>query len=291
MSTLRTAWHPAFTSLLRERAPRWIEVHAEVPIRAEPLRIDDVLALRPKVPRDPRDEGAGLRPVWRRVGEVALLELKSRAREFRRGDLGRLLAYAWLWYSAHDLAPHEITLFLVVPRINEALRRELAAARLSLTCSEDGAHEVTGLPFCLVVVELRVLAAHEDDDLLRWFADPTTPTLATRRWVRQHFHARSEDMSTEITPDLEGYEQIVAEIVDGLTLEERLTGLAPEELVQHLSLKQRLAGLAPQDRLADLSPEESLLALPDVTLRSLPESYVDSLAPAVRDAIRRRLAR
>lgn len=51
------------------------------------------------------------------------------------------------------------------------------------------------------------------------------------------------------------------------------------------------AGLAPEQRLAGLAPDEAILALPDVTLRGLPQSYLDALPEPVRSAVRARLAR
>jgi len=95
----------------------------------------------------------------------------------------------------------------------------------------------------------------------------------------------------------------------GLTPEQRLAGLAPEELAASLSPEKRLAGLTPEQRLAGLAPEElaaslspekrlvglapedQVFALSDEVLRGLPDTYLDSLPPATREAIRRRIGR
>ena len=84
---MRTAWHPAFTRYLKEHAPRRVEVSPEVPLTAEPLRVDEAITRRRERLRDPLDEGVALRGLWRHLRDVMLLEFKSRAREFRRGDL------------------------------------------------------------------------------------------------------------------------------------------------------------------------------------------------------------
>ena len=89
-------------------------------------------------------------------------------------------------------------------------------------------------------------------------------------------------MQNHATPELEGYDELVAQILDGFTPEQLLAGLTPE---------QRLAGLAPEQRLAGLAPEEALLAMPDAALRALAPDYVDALPSAVRDAVRARIAR
>jgi hypothetical protein len=82
-----------------------------------PLRVDDLLTLRADHPRDPHDEGSGLRGLWRALRVVMLVEFKSRAREFRRGELKRLLGYALVWCAWHDLPVADLSVALVVPRL------------------------------------------------------------------------------------------------------------------------------------------------------------------------------
>ena len=43
MSSMRTAWHPPFTTAMRERGPRWVKNSAEVQRTEEPHRADDVI--------------------------------------------------------------------------------------------------------------------------------------------------------------------------------------------------------------------------------------------------------
>ncbi|MEZ4394285.1 MAG: hypothetical protein R3A48_24700 [Polyangiales bacterium] len=247
--------------------------------------MDDLLMLRPQHVREPLAEGQSLRGMWRHLLDVLLVEFKSRAREFRsRGPPPTLrLRRALVRRPITTATPRASRFMLPVPRIHEALRRELGARWGSRSrFTRTAISTLSGHYLRVVIAELRVIAEHEGDDVLRWFATKNALSLAARRWIRQHVHTGSDDMSMEIDEDLEGFNQYARELMKKLPLADRLADLAPEE---------RLAGLAPQERLAGLAPEEALLALPDVTLRSLPESYVDSLAPAVRDAIRRRLAR
>ena len=116
-------------------------------------------------------------------------------------------------------------------------------------------------------------------------------------------------MSTQATPDLEGYEEFVAFMLDGLTPEEkmmglkpeqRLAGLAPEEKMMGLKPEQRLAGLAPEEkmmglepeqRLAGLAPEHVALALPVEVLRALSADYIATLPDDVQREVRARLSR
>jgi hypothetical protein len=131
----------------------------------------------------------------------------------------------------------------------------------------------------LVVVDLTTVAEQEGDDLLRWFAGSRLQTLASQRWVRQHFGTETDPMNTQATPDLEGYEEFAQKLLAGIPAELRLAGLAPEE---------RLAGIPAEQRLAGLTPEERLLALPPEVLALLPESFLASQPPEVQATLRAR---
>jgi hypothetical protein len=107
--------------------------------------------------------------------------------------------------------------------------------------------------------------------------------------------------------DMEGYKELMDQMLDTLPAEQvlshyapeqRLAGLDPEQRLAGLDPEQRLAGLDPEQRLAGLDPEQRLagldrdhqaLALPVEVLRLLPEAYLRSLSPQVEAEIRRRL--
>ena len=150
---------------------------------------------------------------------------------------------------------------------------ELASTGLTLALREDGYHDVAGPPSPLVVAELRVIAAREGDDVLRWLASDGALTVAALRWRRQHVHTGSDDMTLQIDEDLEGFYQYAKELMKKLPLEERLEELAPE---------QRLSGLSDADR---------VLALPDAALRALPAEYLATLPADAQERIRARLGR
>ena len=291
MRSNRTAWHPAFTVYLKEHAPAWGEVRAEVPISEEPLRVDDLLALRAQVPRDVRDEGTGLRGLWRALRAVMLVDFKSRARAFRRGELMRLFAYGLLWCSAHGLPPADVAVALVVPRVNKPLREELAALGVTLHLRRDGYHEAEGFALRVVVAELCIVARRDRDDILHWFASADTLTLAAQRWIRQHVHAGSDDMTMQIDEDLEGFYEYVQELMQKLPPKSRLKGLTPEQRLAGLAPEQRLAGLAPEDLARVLTETDRLLALPDAALGALPAEYLSTLPADAQERIRARLGR
>ena len=313
MSAKKTAWHPPFTGWLQEASPRWTTVRGEVSLTSEPLRVDDVVELRAGDHRDPADHGRTLRELWSRFVAVCLLEYKSPARPYHHGDLHKLVVYGMLWVSerrarerrddgtyTERISTRDVTLALAVPSHNEALRDDLADLTLSLASSETGYHAVEGASQPLVVVDLGVVAEREDDDVLRWFAGRRMRTLAAHRWVGQHHSRKGDAMSTQATPDLDGYEQFVRDYMTQFTPEERLAGLKPEDVLPRFEPEVRLAGLKPEeiahalkpeDRLLDLTPAQAVLALPLELLRALPESYIATLPDDVQRTVRSRLAR
>ncbi len=313
MSAKKTAWHPPFTGLLQEHGPSWTKVTGEVQLTTEPLRVDDVIEVWADRPHDPNDTGSTLRGMWRFILVVGLLEYKSVVWPFQHGDLSRLIAYGMLWRTTHQkrqplpdgsrterLAAHEVTLLLVVPSINGPLRDELDDLGLELPRSETGYHQVQGAILPLVVIDLRVVAEREDDDLLRCFAGLPQRTLEGRRWVAHHWNVQGDNMSTNATPDLYGYDEFIERHLQDLTPEQRLKGLAPEHVLsvfpdefieshlQDLTPEQRLKGLAPEQRLAGLTEAEQVLALPDHLLRALSEDYIATLPADVQAKVRSR---
>lgn len=212
MSTERTAWHPPFTTLLRERAPAWAKVTGEPQLTQEPLRPDDLIELRVDVRRDPSDVGHVLRGLWPTVRVAALLEFKSVSRPFRRGDLMRLLAYGMVWlytHQAHDALtvpgehgvptrrraePDDLTLALVVPTLTPTLLNEVAQMRLALARSEDGYHRAEGGFCALEVIELTRAAEQERDELMAFFAGrPSGLSMEAARWLGAEYERGERD--------------------------------------------------------------------------------------------------
>jgi hypothetical protein len=94
---------------------------------------------------------------------------------------------------------------------------------------------------------------------------------------------------SSVRHDMEGYQELLERLLNGLPAEQRLAGLAPEQRLAGLAPEQRLAGLAPEQRLAGLDRDHQALALPVEVLHLLPESYFRSLSLEVVAEIRRRL--
>ena len=285
MSTEKTAWHPPFTVLITERGPRWVRVSGEVRVAAE-LRLDDLIEVMAGVARDPDDHGAVLRGMWGFLTWVGLLEFKSISRPFRGGDLFRLLAYGFAWLAArqHGRALRvgkgdgdtraarldDVTLFLVVASVTAPLITEIDELGFTLEAEGGGYRPVRGSPLRLVVVDLRRAGAQERDELMQWFGGVVKSLdLDTRRWLTQHTGGTG---AMKATPDLEGWDDWMAQYI---------ASMPPEKLLAHIK---------PADRLAGIAPEHAVLALPVEVLRGLSPEYIATLPDDVRAAVRARLA-
>ncbi len=270
MGTTRTAWHVLLLSLLAQRAPHRFEVRSEVPLSAEPLRVDYLL-LRSVVESD--EPGRTLRKLWTLLPKDTILEFKSIGRPYRSRNLDRLWAYLHLYYTneTERLERHaDLCGVILVHARTPSLEVDAEALGLEWRDLGDGYWQLLGGKFALYVAEIGRVADAEDDDLLRLLGRDSARTAEGRRWLSEQLGAKETNMEMH---ELEGYDEVIQKI---------LASLSPE---------QRLAGLAPEQRLAGLAPEQQLLALSDDMLRTLPDTYLATLPAATRAAIRVRIGR
>ncbi len=270
MGTSRTVWHVMLNTLLNQRAPPRFEVRSEVQLSTEPLRADYLLL---RVVKPDQGEARTLRKLWGLLPRDTILEFKSTGRPYRARNLDRLWAYLHLHYTDQPKRLEQrgdLCGALLVPTRTPSL--DIDVGTLGLVWRDRGAGywELTGGPFALYVLEIDTVAEAEDDDLLRSFGHDVAHTPEGKRWLSEQTGSTVEGMKMS---DLEGYDEMIRKVLDGLS---------PE---------QRLAGLAPEQRLAGLTPEQALLALPDETLRTFPDAYLATLSDATRAAIRARLGR
>ena len=248
-----TLWHHAFYQLLIDRGPPTIDIQLEVPLSLYPSRVDLLLIRRTGHP--PRDhEAKTLRGLWPLLGERTLADFKSPGRAFRAGDLLRLLRYG---LEYHELNVGELTrldaltLVLIVPRSNKALRDELDLLQCTLRPDSAGYARLEGrLLYTTHIVFLEEVAAAERDEFLHVF----THKQAIRdthiaRWLEQWLVGKVTTMRD--TEQLEGFDDVLAKLFASLPTEKRLAGL---------SVNERLAGLS-TDELAEALSDEQLQAL------------------------------
>ena len=129
MSNSRTAWHPIFAALIKERAPPGIDVIPELMLTVQPQKAD-ILLLRREAEARRDEEAKVLRGLWHRLSTDTLVEFKSVTRPLRSGDWITLLGYGAQYHSAQiERLPRaaDLTLVLVVPSLTPTIRNEAAA--------------------------------------------------------------------------------------------------------------------------------------------------------------------
>jgi hypothetical protein len=291
----RVIWHVGFERNLRRRGPPSFEVRSEVPLSEEPSRLDYLLLRKLTPDGEPVDNHAQtLRHLWPLLPRVSVVEYKSPGHPYRSGQLDRLWGYVHTYFANQCALPRhrvdgapltpaeggpevrereELCTVLVVAARSPSLDANVAAMGLTWEDLGDGYLRVHGGLFTLYVVELDVAGPAEDDDLLHSFG---------------HGTLRSPEAVTNMQ-DMEGYKELMDQMLDTLPAEQVLSHYAPEQVLSHYAPEQRLAGLPPEQRLADLDRDHQALALPVEVLRLLPQEYLGSLSPEVEAEIRRRL--
>lgn len=272
MGTTRTVWHLLLYMLLRQRGPRTFAISNEVHLALEPLRADSLLLKHAAaLPAD--DPPRVFRKLWERLPHHAILEFKSVGRPYRGRNLDTLLCYLAQYYATQHKqvrARAELCGVLLVPARRNALLADAAGMGLTWEDLGDGYWKLVGLPYVVYVVELRVVAEAEADDLLYLLASGDARTVETRRWLAEQVGAEEIEMEMQ---ELEGYDELI---------EKLLLKVAPEKVINHYNPAQRLAGLDAADIFS---------ALPESMPRGLPADYLATLPEPVREAIRKRLGR
>jgi hypothetical protein len=294
MAAARTAWHVLLAALLRQRAPRRIEVRSEVPLSTEPLRADYLLlrsTLAEADDGDPAPPPPKRWKLWSLLPKDTIVELKSTGRPYRSRNMSRLWAYLHLYYAdqpARLEAPADLTGVLLVAARTPTLEADTKMLGLAWQDLGGGYGKLVGGPFALYVAEIDVVAEAEEDDLLRLFGHAESHTLEARRWVYEQVGAKERAMEIH---ELEGYDEIIQKLITDEVMQKLITSLPPEQVLASFKPEQRLAGLPPEQRLVDLPPEQAVLALPDEILRALSDDYLSTLPAATRAIIRGRIGR
>jgi hypothetical protein len=280
MGAKRTAWHFYFCLLLHRYAPRIFEIRDEVPLSAEPPRMD-FLILRRFGELSAADPGETLVGLWPLLPRVTIAELKTVPGPYEKGNLDRLWMYCHGYFATHHkgLAGRDaLCALLIVPSRTPTLDADADAMHLAWEDLGGGYWRVRGGMFPMFVAEIDVVADQPDEDLLGLYAHSA---VRTPRAIKFWGELAGSEANLEMT-ELEGYEEAIQKILNALPPELRLAGLPPE---------QRLAGLPPEQRLAGLTTEQAVLAMPVDLLRVLPADYLATLPEATRAEIAKRLGR
>jgi hypothetical protein len=295
----RVIWHVGFERNLRRRGPPSFEVRSEVPLSEEPPRLDYLLLRKLTQAGEPVDNRAQtLRQLWPLLPRVSVVEYKSPGRPYRSGQLDRLWGYVHTYFANQRALPRhradgtpltpaeggpevrereDICAVLVVSARLPSLDADVETMGLTWENLGSGYLKVHDGLFTLYVVELDVTGPAEGDDLLHSFGHGTLRSPEARWFWMELVGSKEAAMNMQ---DMEGYQELMAKMLDTLPAEQRLAGLSAE---------QRLAGLDPEQRLAGLDRDHQALALPVEVLRLLPEMYLRSLSSEVEAEVRRRL--
>jgi len=292
----------------------------------EPPRLDYLLLRKLTPAGEPVDNSAQtLRHLWPLLPRVSVVEYKSPVHPYRSGQLDRLWAYVHTYFANQRTLPRhradgtlltpseggpevrereDLCAVLVIAVRTPSLDADVAAMGLTWEDLGSGYLKVHDGLFTLYVVELDVAGPAEGDDLLHSFGHGTFRSSEARWFWMELVGSKEVAMNMQ---DMEGYKELMAQMLDTLPAEQVLSHYAPEQRLADLPAEQVLSHYTPEQRLADLpaeqvlshyTPEQRLagldrdhqaLALPVEVLRLLPEEYLRSLSPEVEAEIRRRL--
>jgi hypothetical protein len=232
----------------------------EFPLTRAPQRADFLL-LRRVGPRrwHPARVLIGL---WRLLPSMALVEFKSQARPFRRGDLLRLHGCARQYHAGHhrEVTIASLATVLIVPSPSPALASDLRALNWSMELVSGGYWRIRGCDYPGVIVFLNDVSEAEKDDLIGCFGRRMIDSVESARWLTERGGLPTEVAVARIG----GFDRFVAKLV---------------------------AQIPPEERLAGLTFEEQVLANSDKLLRALSPEFIASLSLSTRRKISRRLAR
>jgi hypothetical protein len=200
-----------------------------------------------------------------------------------------------------------------VPTRTPTLEQEIQERGLAWNDLGGGYAELTGGLFRVFVVELAVVADHEDDDRVRWFGAGRARSLEARRFWAEQVGTKEARMTVQ---ELEDYDAVIQRFLDQLPPEMRIAGLTvgltpeevvqvvhalgpeqvvhalkPEQVVHALGPEQVVHALKPEQVVHALGPEQLLPAMPEEMLRALSPDFIEKLPEPTRSAVLKRLRR
>jgi hypothetical protein len=266
----RTWWHPLLARLLDHELATAYSVWEEVLVGKLPLRVDILLVRREtgELSEASRRDLSVLVPLLNRF---TLIEFKGPTDTLEPGDLAQLVGCAFLWHSQQEasIPQAEISLMVLAPSVNEAVRDEVQSFGWQIGEHKSGVHRITGGPLTMWLVETDIMAklgqpvlslvsrvllsdreriieqlTRTGHGLLLWYV---LQQIEQFRKMGKEF--AMQHAGTEYMGQLE--EELQTAVLETIPVEKRLRGLPPEE---------RLRGLSPEE-LADGLTEEQAASL------------------------------
>jgi len=262
----RTWWHPLLARLLDHVLATAYSVFEEVLVGKMPLRVD-ILLIR-------REEGqlseAGRRDLaslLSLLNRFTLIEFKGPTDALEPGDLAQLVGCSFLWHSqqGEGISRRDVSLIVVAPCINEALRSDLRLLECDASEHERGIFRIMGLPFATWLVETDVMADLGQPILSlvsRVFLDEHKRIIQELKKSGhahllcyalqqiQQFRRFGEDFAmqhkdSEYLGELE--DELKIAVLEAIPAEERLEGLSAEERLEGLSAEEVVGGLSEKE--------------------------------------------
>ncbi len=244
----RTWWHPLLARLLDYELATAYAVRDEVLVGKLPLRVDILLIRREagQLSEASRRDLSVLVPLLNRF---TLIEFKGPTDTLEPGDLAQLVGCAFLWHSqqAERVPQADISLIVLAPSVNEAIRDELRCLGWQISEHEAGVHRITGGPFTMWLIETDVMAElgqpilslvsrvflNEHERIIEQLTRTghgmllcyTLQQIEQFRSLGEEFAMQHAD--TEYMGELE--EELQTAVLEAIPVERRLRGLPAEE--------------------------------------------------------------
>lgn len=294
----RTWWHPLLARLLDYELATAYAVRDEVLVGKLPLRVDILLIRRQagQLPETSRRDLSVLLPLLNRF---TLLEFKGPTDTLEPGDLAQLAGCAFLWHSqqAERVPQADVSLVVLAPSVNDAVRDELLALDWQISEHGPGVHRISGGPFTMWLVETDEMAKlgqpilslvsrvflieHERiiEELTRsghgLLLCYTLQQIEQFRSLGEEFVMQHAD--TQYMTELE--DELQTAVLEAIPVAKRLRGLPAEERLRGLPAEERLRGLPAEERLRGLTAEE------------MADGLTEEQAARLRELLERRLAK
>lgn len=263
---VRTWWHPLLVRLLRYSLGSAFQVHEEISVGEQPLRVD-VLLLR-KADGALSDQARRLFPeLVDLLSDYTYIEFKGPTDTVRIGDYEKALGVIHLHRSgeAADVDISKVTLLFIVPRFNKPFRQALKTNRVSHTQISPGCIKIDGGQFQTWILETGVEAGASHPAL-----SMLSPALLKHRgqichalteagfldilsyiWqLTRQFQSRPEFAlhHTETDEMVKISKEVMKEFLESLSTEERLEGLSFVERMKGLTVNEIKKNLTPELR-------------------------------------------
>ncbi len=225
------------------------------------------------------------------LNRFTLIEFKGPTDTLESGDLAQLVGCAFLWHSqqAERVPQEDISVIVLAPSVNEAVRADLRCLGWQISEREAGVHRITGGPFTMWLIETDVMAE---------LGQPVF-SLVSRVFLKEHeriieqltrtghgmllcytlqqieqFRSLGEEFAmqhadTEYMGELE--EELQTAVLESIPVERRLRGLPAEERLRGLSSEEVLRRFTPTEVLGRFTPEELAGGLSDEQAERLRE--------------------